>query len=174
MQKQYSKQELDREEWRKIDDYYEVSNLGRIRSKKGIVHPTKRNDNGYMVFNMHHGNLVRVHRMVAIAFIPNPENKRCVNHIDGDKTNNRVENLEWATHAENNRHAIDTGLRNYDYLKKLTDNQIEACAVLYKTGMYTLTEIGELFGVSACCVSKNIKKLGVEPNKSNKRANRIV
>ena len=55
-----------------------------------------------------------VHKLVALAFIPNPENKTTINHIDGNKRNNNVSNLEWATEKENQNHKWKNGLENYN------------------------------------------------------------
>jgi len=84
---------------------WEVSNLGRIKRDGQIIN-VKLNKFGYQ----YKSNIRLVHRIVAIAFIPNPLNKPEVNHINGIKIDNRVENLEWATRSENNKHAWDTGL----------------------------------------------------------------
>ncbi len=70
--------------------------------------------NGYMFVNLYSVSgahkMKSVHRIVAEAFLENPENKPCVNHIDGDKTNNSISNLEWCTHSENSIHAVSIGL----------------------------------------------------------------
>lgn len=95
-----------REEWRSVIGYeglYEVSNLGRIRRVK-IMEPSKKK-HGYMQISLVDRNGVRkslrLHRIVAEAFIPNPENKPQVNHKDENPINNRAKNLEWATAEEN-------------------------------------------------------------------------
>ena len=73
------------------------------------------NSNGYFVTKLvsdtGESKLMLIHRLMAIAFIPNPDNYPILNHIDGNKQNNTIENLEWCTHSHNNQHAIDTGLR---------------------------------------------------------------
>lgn len=61
---------------------------------------------------------IRVHKLVALTFIPNPQGKSGINHIDGNKHNNKVENLEWATPSENQQHALRTGLRDMKRRRK--------------------------------------------------------
>jgi hypothetical protein len=102
---------------------YEVSNLGRVRSlgnagnnRHGVILKSKVDRGGYLTIPSMRNNegvikTTKIHRMVAQAFIPNPEFKVQVNHIDGDKQNNRVDNLEWCTHKENFNHAVMVGLR---------------------------------------------------------------
>ena len=118
--------------WKPIvgyEGYYEVNNNGEVRSlKREITLPNgnkrtiparilkpKKNGIGYLFYTLSKGGIpktVYVHRAVADAFLINPENKLEVNHCNGIKTDNTVENLEWVTHAENVRHCYDTGLCN--------------------------------------------------------------
>jgi hypothetical protein len=102
--------------WKTINgfDDYQVSNLGRVKSfkrgKEKILADRKRK--GYLSVCLSNINIKYVtnHRLVAESFLPNINNKPCINHINGIKHDNRVENLEWVTHSENTQHAFDTGL----------------------------------------------------------------
>ena len=98
------------EEWRSFNDKYEVSNFGKLRNKVTGHTLSQRMDRyGYMVIGLSSEGKTRtetVHRVVAKTFIPNLGHKKQVNHIDGDKTNNRVENLEWCDASRNIRHRV--------------------------------------------------------------------
>lgn len=123
------KYNTEKEVWKDIfgyEGYYQISNLGRVKShgryvkgaygkywKEGRILKHGKTTNGYdfvyLSVNNNKKN-VMVHRIVAETFIPNPEKKETVNHINGNKKDNRVSNLEWNTYKENNHHAIKTGL----------------------------------------------------------------
>ena len=98
------------------EELYEVSNYGRVRNKKTKRFLTQHdNGNGYLFVQLWRNNKGKreyVHRLVALAFIPNPDNKKEVNHINSIRTDNFVENLEWVTRKENIDHASKEGHRS--------------------------------------------------------------
>lgn len=94
------------EEWKRIEEFpkYEVSSEGKIRNKHGnLVGGTLRTD-GYTSLTLCNSGTYKrrlLHRLIALAFIPNPDNKDFIDHINQDKSDNSISNLRWATHSEN-------------------------------------------------------------------------
>lgn len=112
--------------WKDVPGYiglYKVSNYGRVKSvNKQLVLKTCGSGNRYKTVALCNGmrKTFRVHRLVAAAFIPNPDNKPCIDHIDGDRANNHADNLRWVTYLENNK-AMRYALRKQDKIKAVLE-----------------------------------------------------
>ena len=152
------------EVWRDIAGYenlYQVSNLGRVKSlynRNGHIMKLYTSDANYLYALLSDNGKQKpfsIHRLVAKAFIPNPENKPEVNHINGDKHDNRAENLEWCTRRENITHAFKTGLSaqgENSHNAKLTNKQVRYIRENpYKLKGY---ELAKMFGVHEVTISE--------------------
>jgi NUMOD4 motif./HNH endonuclease. len=169
------------EVWKDIPGFqniYQASNLGKIRSKdhfvkgylkdrvfkKGRILKNQITKRGYhqvsLMIEPKQKYNTGVHRLVALAFISNPEKKPQVNHIDCDKENNCVENLEWVTNAENNIHAIKNNLMNpnlgeKNHNSKLSNVEVIQIRELIKAGA-TLLQLSKQYKMSSSALC-NIK-----------------
>lgn len=171
------------EDWLDVvgwEDLYAISNFGRVKSKQrqclhyagGILVRKEKilkqnNCRGYLTVLLYRGETDKfrtgVHRLLATAFIDNPENKPTVNHKDTIKHHNVLSNLEWATDQEQQNHAVKMGLRDKTLgdncnFSKLNSSDILAIRNLYDTGKYFHREIADMFGVSQMQVFRIINK----------------
>lgn len=150
------------EVWKEIDDRYSVSNLGRVKSnyanKEKILKPFL-NKRGYLMVDIRHPGYrksISVHRLVATAFIPNPDNLPEVNHKDEIKTNNSVDNLEWCTLQYNCNYGTRNERKGLACRKKIysidPDGNIEY--------FNSRNEAGERLCIDPTSISKALKKNG--------------
>jgi hypothetical protein len=175
--------------WKQIKGYeglYEVSNFGRIKSlprlikfaqvgegyytkekiKKPLKYVDKRDNANAQYYNIGLNKdgvctMFRIHRLLAEAFIPNPDGKPFINHIDGNGLNNHVSNLEWCTHSENQKHAVKTGLKSRTTKKGFP-------VEIYKNGVFVaaaknLTEAAKLLNKSKPTVTRYYSKTHISP-----------
>lgn len=153
------------ESWKDIPGWetlYQISNTGKVKSlyryKKELKQSTTEKGYKYVSLPLN-GKWCnkRVHVLVAIVFIPNPENKPFVNHKDGDKTNNNYWNLEWVTSSENTIHALTTGLKipikgQNHANSKLTDEKVILIRKLYSETKTSFRKLGKQFNVSGSVI----------------------
>lgn len=147
---------------------YEASELGEIRhSLSKNIRKARLNKYGYLQLNFSRGDgtgksdTILVHRLIAKTFIPNPENLPEVNHIDGNKQNNRVDNLEWCSISYNGKHAFRLGLqqpkKGENHCKaKLTNEQAAKIRQLHTEGL-SQQKIADLFNVSQTTIGKIVR-----------------
>jgi hypothetical protein len=147
---------------------YQVSNLGRVKSlerevwngygmmlKKERILKHGTDKNGYSTVCLCNGITVKgitIHRLMCLSFIPNPKNKRTVNHINGVKTDNRISNLEWATDSENQKHSFENGFqyRPKKIPRVLKVNDVRE--IRYENKDLTHEQIAEKYGVTRGCI----------------------
>lgn len=175
--------------WKRIPGFenkYAVSNHGLVKSfinnPNGEIVTFVIGTHGYYLRSMRDTKgkvtCVKLHRVVAKMFIPNPNNLLTVNHIDGNKLNNHVDNLEWVTLQDNIQHAIDTNLRKRSYVQKLNENYVREIRSKYETTNITIKELATEYKVAWNAINKILRYntwFNIDPDlKYTYRVNRIT
>jgi hypothetical protein len=164
------------------EGYYQVNNLGQVKGLERLVPHHRPNGTiiakikerllspcihkGYASVHLTKnciGKVEKVHKLVALAFIENPESKKYINHINGIKNDNRLENLEWVTPKENSRHAINNNLFiPYSFIgTNNPKNKLKEEDIIYirnNNKEYSLNELSEKYKVSANTISHIIRR----------------
>ena len=141
-----------------FEGLYEIDTLGNVFNSRGVMKPHKKN--GYLAINLSNGGVQKhfyIHRLVAEAFIPNYLNLPEVNHIDANKQNNCVENLEWCDRKHNLQHSYNVGLKRCGEshgMHKLTESDVLKIRAEYRKGdrECSLHALGRKYGVSWCTI----------------------
>lgn len=163
---------MNKEKWKDIEGYaglYKISTYGRVKSfyKNGRILSAGMS-NGYYHVSLYKNSKSRsfkIHNLVAKHFIQNEKDLPCINHIDSDKLNNNVNNLEWCTQQHNIDHSIKKGLtpigEELPYCK-LKNNEVLDIRAAWNIGCFTQKELGDAFNVSSSYISEivNFKKRG--------------
>lgn len=163
---------MSEEIWRPLPNFEhcgDISNLGRVRSKRGVIRKTVVGNNGYIrvglkALGAKNTNYVTVHRLVALAFCDGQQDGYQVNHIDGNKTNNAASNLEWCSARQNVLHAFKLGLRVPPPNRPVIPYADRGMILEARARGVTCREIGEWYGVSHSTVVHYVN------GRKNKRA----
>ena len=180
---------MEKEVFRDVLGYeglYQVSNYGRVKSlerknifycglrKERLERPTKekilnynKSNRGYLQVCLTKDGKSKtytVHRLVAKAFLPNLKNKKQVNHIDGNKENNSIDNLEWVTSSENNKHAFITGLNKPHNMRKVNQYDLQGNFIKQWNSITDFLKENDLnlknSNITTCCKGKRKNAYG--------------
>lgn len=165
---------MNKEIWKNIDGIdgvYQISNFGRVKSLSRVKVENRRElilkngNNGKYLYVHFYKNKKQtnfsIHRLVAMAFVPNPKKLKEVNHKDGNKLNNNFENLEWCDRKDNEKHASLNGLKSHGekhYDSKLKEVDILFIIKSYNNGIPQI-KLSKKYGVTQQAISKIVNKL---------------
>jgi len=152
--------------WKQIKDYnYEINERGIVRNiRTGKIRNSFKRKDGYIGIQLYNKKVLnfQLHRLLAEAFIPNPENKPYINHIDSNRENNDLLNLEWVTHEENVKHSYQSGYASNKGSKNgfsvLTEEKVLEIRNKRISEKLSYQKLAELYNVSYGCIAGIIQR----------------